>query len=100
MRRILLISAVLLSLLSVYGFSSFQGTDGGSIVVLNRSGQVVSQITDGDMIRIQGTLSQPAEQTSTITFYFDDKSLSIGSCTLARGDTDCSTEAAPSFGWY
>ncbi len=100
MHRILLISAVLLSLSSVYGFSSFQGTDGGSIVVLNRSGQVVSQITDGDMIRIQGTLSQPAEQTSTITFYLDDTSLSIDSCTLTRGDTDCSTDAIPSLGWY
>lgn len=100
MRRIILNLAVLLCIPSAYGFAPFQQAYGENIIILNRSDQPISQITDGDSIRIQITLSQPVEQAETMTFSLDDTLASVGSCVIASGNAECTTELFSSPGWY
>jgi pimeloyl-ACP methyl ester carboxylesterase len=100
MRRIFLTLTVFLSLLSVSGFTSVQQNSESNIVILNRNNQPTSKITDGDTLKFQITLSQPATQQENITFKLGDQSAPVGSCVISNGNTTCTTESASALGWY
>src|SRR5262245_37277486 len=96
MRRFFMVSVLLLSLLIVSGFIPFQQTN--QIAILNRSGQSTSQITDGDSIQIQLTLSQPVTQQQNVNFLLGNTT--VASCSIPEGKTSCKTDSFLSLGWY
>jgi len=96
MRRAFVVLTVLVSLLSLSGFTPLQQSS--EISILNRAGQPTSQITDGDGIQLQITLSQPVTQQENISFLFDDST--VGSCFITGGNTTCKTDPFPSLGWH
>jgi pimeloyl-ACP methyl ester carboxylesterase len=71
-----------------------------TVTVLDRANQLVSQLTDGDIVSIQVTLSGPAAQTEKINFTLANTAFVIGSCTLASGESSCTTEPFSALGWY
>jgi pimeloyl-ACP methyl ester carboxylesterase len=100
MHRTFLTLTILLSLLSIYGFTSLQQITETNIVILNRNHQPTSKITDGDTLKLQITLSQPAAQQENITFKLSDQTSSVGSCAIANGGTTCTTESFSALGWH
>lgn len=98
MRRALLTLTVLLSLLSVSGFIPFQQSN--TLVILNRNGQPTAQITDGDTLKLQITLSQSVTQQENITFTLGDQSAPVTACVIPNGQTTCTTEAFSALGWH
>ena len=97
--RLLILFSVVLVLL-VSGFSPVAQAVPPTVTVLNREDQPVSQITDGDELRLQITLSAPAAQTEKINFTLANASALIASCTLAGGEKSCTTESFYALGWY
>ncbi|MFT3892059.1 MAG: hypothetical protein QM730_10525 [Anaerolineales bacterium] len=89
---------VLLFLLFTQAFIPVRQTSGGSITVLNRSGQSTTQITDGDSIQLQVTVSQSAAQQQDINFLFGDTT--VASCSIPTGKTSCRTDSFSSLGWH
>ena len=69
------------------------------ITVLDRSGQSVTRITDGNTLRLEITLPGPTPSDQTITFTLDE-SETAGDCTVATGKTGCQTDPFPALGWY
>ena len=98
MRRTLLTLTVLLSLLSVSGFIPFQQSN--TLSILNRAGQPTAQITDGDTLKLQITLSQSVTQQENITFTLGDQSTPVTACVIPSGNTTCTTEAFSALGWH
>jgi pimeloyl-ACP methyl ester carboxylesterase len=86
--------------LLVPGFSPLAQAAPPTILVLDRENQPVSQLTDGDTVRIQATLSGPAAQTEKINFRLANSAVVIRACTLASGESSCTTEPFSALGWY
>ena len=99
MRRILQVLTVLFALLSASGFALLPQASGASVDVLDRSGQPVTRITDGDTVRLRLTLSTSVSTPQTYTFKLDNLDLSVGTCDIATGSS-CETDAASSLGWH
>jgi pimeloyl-ACP methyl ester carboxylesterase len=100
MRKSFLNLLFLLSLFSVQAsFHPIQSSE-ADIILLNRQDQATTQITDGDTVRIQINLSQPAQGTENIIFTLDDTASVISSCAIPAGKTSCTTDPFPALGWY
>jgi pimeloyl-ACP methyl ester carboxylesterase len=100
MRKALFIFLILLSFFSVPLHSHAAQSNTANVVLLNRKDQATTQITDGDTVRIQVTLSQLVQATQNISFSLDGASTTLGSCTLPAGKTSCTTDPFPALGWY
>lgn len=98
MRKKILIFIVLLSILPVPQVVAAQQAGETNVVLLNRGGQPTTQITDGDSIQIQLTLSQSAGAQQKIAFLWGDTT--VGSCVVPSGETDCKTDLFAALGWY
>jgi len=100
MRRAFLTLTILLSLLSVSAFIPLQQSN--TITILNRAGQPTTQITDGDTLKLQVTLSQSVTNQDIINFTLGDQVLSVlvGSCVIENGGTTCTTESFSALGWH
>ena len=88
-----------LVLMSATGFALEAQAGEATITVLSRNSQPAARITDGDSIRIQVTLPQPAAAQQAVTFTLGEASSVVGSCTIPSGDSSCITEPFPALGW-
>jgi pimeloyl-ACP methyl ester carboxylesterase len=70
------------------------------IEVLDRSGHLVTKITDGDLIRLRLTLVQKATQTVPVSFWLDIPQTSIAECQISPSQTACETASFRSLGWF
>lgn len=77
-----------------------QGASGATLHVLNRHGIAVDTLTDGDMVRAQLTLSQPATTPTPVSFTLDAEAREIASCTIPPGATSCESAPFAALGWY
>ncbi len=100
MRKKVLSFIVLLSILWIQGFIPARQSGEITVAILNRKGQLTTQITDGDTLRVQIIFSQAASITKTINFTLGETSLPVGSCVVPSGDTSCTTDSFPSLGWH
>lgn len=89
-----------LVLVSATGFALEAQAGEAAITILSRNSQPAARITDGDSIRIQVTLPQPAAAQQAVTFTLSEASSVVGSCTIPSGDSSCMTEPFPALGWY
>ncbi len=100
MHKSFLIPLVLLSLFSVQASFPAAQSNEASIVLLNSKNQATTQITDGDTVRIQVTLSQPAQGTENMFFTLEDTASVLSSCAIPAGKSSCTTDPFPALGWY
>jgi pimeloyl-ACP methyl ester carboxylesterase len=100
MHKSFLILLVLLSLFSVQANSHPAQSSEADIVLLNSKNQATTQITDGDTVGIQVTLSQPAQATQNIIFTLEDTASVLSTCVIPAGKTSCTTDPFPALGWY
>lgn len=100
MRRAFLTLTVLFSLLSLSGFAPLPQSGETTIAIINRAGQPTVQITDGDTLKLQITLSQSVTQQENITFTLGDQSAPVAACVIPNGNTTCTTEAFSALGWH
>jgi len=100
MRKSFLLILILLSIFSFYTNSHAAQKNEANIVLLNRKNQATTQITDGDTVHIQLTLSQPVQAVQDISFTLDHAATSLSSCTILAGNKECTTDPFPALGWY
>lgn len=100
MRRTFLVSFIPLAVLLASGFRPLPQTSSASLTILDRARQPVSQIADGDGIRIQIKLPQPVMQPENVTFTLGNDAASVAACSIPNGETACTTEPFLSLGWY
>ena len=98
MRRLSVTLTIFLVFVVSSGFSPAIQIPNASIIILDRSGQPTTQITDGDTVQLQITFQQPVKQQADIDFLFDDTT--VGSCLVSTGNTTCKTDPFPSLGWH
>ena len=98
MLRLSMTLIVLLRVLFSQGTASIIQNGNPAVIILDRSSQPTTQITDGDNIQIQITFPQSVSQQENINFTLDDTP--IGSCLITNGNTACKTDLFPSFGWH
>lgn len=70
------------------------------IEVLNRAGNPVTKITDGDLIQLRLVLAEKASQASTISFRLSSPEISVAECKLNLGESTCESEPFRSLGWF
>ena len=74
--------------------------DPAILTILDQNGQSISQLTDGDTIRLRLVLPSAAGQTTQVTFLFEGTETFLAECTLPLGKTTCESESLASLGWY
>ncbi|CAG0991425.1 partial Lipase EstA, partial [Anaerolineae bacterium] len=70
------------------------------LAVLDRNGAVISKLTDGDSIKLQIKIANPADQPLSVSFSTTPDNQSVAECTVAKGSDTCQTELFASLGWY
>jgi pimeloyl-ACP methyl ester carboxylesterase len=99
MRRILLVSITLLSLLFVSGFSPSPQITAPTIMLLDRAAKATTQITDGNSVRIQFSLPQSVSAQTRVNFSLNNVT-AVGSCVVEVNASACETEPFSALGWY
>lgn len=72
----------------------------GQVQVLDRQGDQVNRITDGDTIRIRVSLAQPTSQATPLDLSLVGVAQPVATCTVAAGGASCTTESVAALGWY
>ncbi len=70
------------------------------ITVVDRRGQAVQNLTDGDAIRLRLSLAESASQENRVEFGLDDLEPAVAGCTIPAGEVSCESEAFSALGWY
>ena len=75
-------------------------TGTAQITVLDRNGQEVSRLVDGNLIRLQITLDAAAGQLTQVNFELDQPGFVVAGCSVPAGQTSCQSEPLRALGWY
>ncbi len=70
------------------------------IEVLDRTGKLVTKITDGDLIQLRLTLAQKATSTVSVSFWLDISQATIAACQISPSQAACETAPFRSLGWF
>jgi pimeloyl-ACP methyl ester carboxylesterase len=68
--------------------------------LLDRDGRVITAITDGDLVSLRLTLEEEQAADARVSFTLDGAARSVAECTLPAGQSACTTEPFPAYGWY
>ena len=74
--------------------------DPAVLTILDKGGQSISRLTDGDTIRLRLVLPFAAGQSMQVTFQLEGTETVLAECTLPPGKTTCESEPLASLGWY
>ena len=97
--RLFLIPLFLIA--SIWGLLHFkQPVPAGQVIVLNRDGQVLDHLTDGNHVQLQARLGAPASREQQVMFLLDPGEVPVGECLVPAGQSSCKTEVFPALGWY
>ena len=64
---------------------------GATLVVLNRTGEPIAAITDGDLLSLKVQLARAVARPTGVTFGLEGASLPAASCTIASGENTCTS---------
>ncbi len=73
---------------------------GAGVSILNRSGNAISELTDGDSIQFSVRLANVAAQPTLIQFRLDPDDEPVAECTVASGGDMCQTDVFRALGWF
>jgi pimeloyl-ACP methyl ester carboxylesterase len=69
-----------------------------ALVVLDKSNNAISKLTDGDTIKLKATGAR-VNQPTQVSFALDDGTR-VSECTIASGGDNCETAAFAALGWF
>lgn len=69
------------------------------VLVLDETDTPLMALVDGDAVRLQISLAQPASADTAVDFLLDDLADPVANCTIRTGETSCQTDTVPTFGW-
>lgn len=72
----------------------------GALNVLGRDGSPISSLTDGDAIRLEVALADPAAQDTPISFFLEGQTVPVAECTVSAKQKGCQSQLFPALGWY
>lgn len=72
----------------------------GQLLVLDRAGNSVMTLTDGNQIRLSLQLADAVQSATPIFFYIDTDTQSIGECQIPVDGKGCTTAPFSALGWY
>jgi len=98
MRRFLTL-LLLSTIISIPNLVSLAQVNTATLMLLDRTGQTKTQITDGDTVQIQITLPQAVAQETRISFSLNGIT-TVGACAIAANSDTCLTEKFSALGWY
>jgi len=75
-------------------------TPGASVTILDKKGEAITQLTDGDTIRIRLEVPSKAEQQTLVSFRLIGLDQDITECTLQVGQSGCVSGSFASLGWF
>jgi pimeloyl-ACP methyl ester carboxylesterase len=70
------------------------------ISLLGRDDQPLSQLVDGNMVRLRIELPSPVNAETRVDFLLFGVALPVGGCTVTPSQSTCESEAFASLGWY
>jgi pimeloyl-ACP methyl ester carboxylesterase len=70
------------------------------IEIIDQAGRAVSQITDGDLIRLRLVLAEKASQETEVSFQLTSPETAVASCTVRLGESQCESASFRSLGWF
>ncbi|MBS4060954.1 MAG: alpha/beta fold hydrolase [Bacteroidetes bacterium] len=70
------------------------------ISLLGRDDQPLSQLVDGNMVRLRIELPSPVNAEMRVDFLLFGVALPVGGCTVTPSQSTCESEAFASLGWY
>ncbi len=72
----------------------------GELRLLDRDGQPVLALTDGDHVSLRFSLSEKASQAGQINFWVQGDTAPLVTCQFTAGEDGCTTPVMPALGWY
>ena len=91
---------VVIIIIFSFGFTRPGLGAAAKIEVLDRSGKLVTKITDGDSIQLRITLPEKTAQRVNVKFRLDDPQTPIAECQVNPGQSACETAPFRSLGWF
>jgi pimeloyl-ACP methyl ester carboxylesterase len=73
---------------------------GAQLAVIDRSGNAVTRLTDGDRVQLEARLASAASAVLDVTFELAPGGAVLGGCTIASGAAACRTDALIALGWH
>ena len=70
------------------------------IIALDSQGKALTQLTDGDQIRLQAHLASTSLQPQAVSFLLSGLVQPVSQCTIAAGEQSCQTDTFSTLGWY
>src|SRR5512133_2002585 len=98
MRRTYQVLIALVTLVPLFGFSTYPQDPAGVVELLDRSGKPVTSITDGDTVRVRVSVSS-AGSARDVTFKLDDLGITLGGCSIVTGSS-CESDPISTLGWH
>jgi len=71
----------------------------GVVELLAANGSAITELTDGDRIRMRVTLAMVAGRDEAIEFSLEGEDTPVAACTIPAGQTTCTTAAERALGW-
>lgn len=68
--------------------------------LLNRQGEAVEQVTDGDTSTLRIDVGLSVSQPTQVQFTLDGEAISAAACTIPAGEQSCQTSDFPALGWH
>ena len=71
-----------------------------SVTILDQGGNALTQLTDGDTIRVSLELAAKTTQEMMVSFRLLGLDVDVAGCTIRTGQTSCESEPFASLGWF
>ncbi|MEW5718132.1 MAG: alpha/beta fold hydrolase [Chloroflexota bacterium] len=98
-KKSMLVIAVFVIFLSLLAATPHQQTS-IPFSILDRSGTLISKLTDGDTIRFQVKTTNRVTQPTPVSFSLLPDNTDVAECTIAQGSASCQTDLFSALGWY
>jgi pimeloyl-ACP methyl ester carboxylesterase len=97
---LLLFASLFIFLLISRDWDALAQSTQASLSVLNREGKTITQITDGDLIRLRIVAPANVEQDTPVNFTLGGSGIQVSSCTIPARSSSCETGPFRSLGWH
>lgn len=98
--KLLLAGFLALSLVLVIWHSEAHESDQIKVALKKRAGMVITSLTDGDLVKLNVTLTNAATKTTEVIFELAPANKRIGKCTVPSGAKECDSESVSTLGWF
>ena len=70
------------------------------VTMLNQAGEVITTLTDGDLVRFSVEVAQPVAEPVTFSVHLDRAVNQLATCRIPVGSRNCTTAPVGTLGWY